>query len=287
MGESIILEICADSVESALAAQQGGAHRIELCSDLLEGGVTPSAGLISTVRTRVSIGLWVMVRPRGGDFCYSSDEFEVMEQDVLLAKQFGANGVSFGILHEDGTVDVKRTRHLVAIARPLQTTFHRAFDMSQDPVRSLEQLISAGVTRVLTSGGEPNVEDGLPTLAQFVSQAGTRITIVAASGVSEENVQRIIRQGGVHEVHTTAKESLPSPMRYRKERVSMGECKGREYLRVAVVQDKVRRLVDAAADLGPGQNPHCGPNAKRREGHASAENSSRIRRGPKASPTRA
>jgi copper homeostasis protein len=132
MSGPIMLEVCADSVESALAAERGGAHRIELCGNLLEGGVTPSAGLISTVRGKLSIGLWVMIRPRGGDFCYSPDEFETMEQDVLTAKQLGADGIVFGILHEDGSVDVLRTRHLAAIARPLQSTFHRAFDMSSD-----------------------------------------------------------------------------------------------------------------------------------------------------------
>src|ERR1051325_9212574 len=158
MQEKILLEICADSVESAVAAEKGGAHRVELCSDLLEGGVTPSSGLIATVRDRISIGLYVMIRPRGGDFCYSEDEFEAMEQDVLAAKQLGADGIVFGILTEQGSIDRQRTHDLVQLAHPLKATFHRAFDMTNDLGRALEDIATAGINRVLTSGGEQTVE---------------------------------------------------------------------------------------------------------------------------------
>jgi copper homeostasis protein len=248
MSDSVILEVCADSVESAIAAERGGAHRIELCSNLLEGGVTPSAGLISTVRSKISIGIWVMIRPRGGDFCYSSDEFETMEQDVLTAKQLGADGIVFGILQEDGRVDVPRTRHLVGIARPLKSTFHRAFDMSRDFSSALEDIISAGVDRVLTSGGEQKVEDGIPTVVELMRAAGQRITVMAGGGIGENNVHRVVSKTGVREVHASVRVPVPSPMLHRNEKISMGAIKGREYNRAVVLQDRVRRLVEATAN---------------------------------------
>ncbi len=248
MGDPVVLEICADSVESALAAERGGAHRIELCSNLLEGGVTPSAGLISTVRSKISIGLYVMIRPRGGDFCYSADEFETMEQDAVTARQLGADGIVFGILREDGKVDVPRTRHLAEIARPLKSTFHRAFDMSRDLGMSLDDIMEAGVDRVLTSGGEQKVVDGIPAVAELVRAGKKRITIMAGGGITESNVRQVISATGVREIHASVRAHLSSPMRHRNERISMGMIKGREYERVVVLQEKVRRLLQASTN---------------------------------------
>jgi len=248
MSDPVVLEVCADSVDSALAANRGGAHRIELCSNLLEGGVTPSAGLISTVRSKISVALYVMIRPRGGDFCYTANEFETMEQDVVTAKQLGADGIVFGILKEDGNVDTRRTRQLVEIARPLKSTFHRAFDMSRDPGKSLQDIVSAGVDRVLTSGGEQKVEDGMPAIVRLVRAAKQRIAIMAGGGITESNVHRVIAETGVREIHASVRVHVPSPMHHRNEKISMGVIKGREYERIVVLQDKVHRLLEATMD---------------------------------------
>jgi copper homeostasis protein len=248
MSDPVVLEVCADSVESALAAQRGGAHRIELCSGLVEGGTTPSSGLISTVRSRLSIPICVMVRPRGGDFCYGTDDFETMEQDVLTAKHLGADGVVLGILREDGRVDVERAKHLVELARPLKVTFHRAFDMSRDLKQSLEAMIAAGVDRVLTSGGEQRVEDGAAKVKELSHVASGRIAIMVGGGITESNAHRVIAATGIHELHASAAVSVASPMRYRNDSISMGAIKGREYQRAIVMEDKVRRLLEAAVN---------------------------------------
>jgi copper homeostasis protein len=248
MRTSVTLEICADSIESALAAQKGGAHRIELCSGLVEGGTTPSSGLTSTVRNKVSIPISVMIRPRAGDFCYGHDDFEAMERDVDTAKQLGADGVVFGILREDGQVDVERTRRLVERARPLKVTFHRAFDMSRDLMESLEAMIAAGVDRVLTSGGEQRVEDGASRVKQLSIRAAGRIAIMAGGGITESNAHRVIVATGVVELHARASVSGASPMQHRNEKISMGAIKGHEYQRVVVTEDKVRRLLEAATN---------------------------------------
>jgi copper homeostasis protein len=248
MSENILLEICADSVESALAAQRGGAHRIELCGALAEGGTTPSSGLISTVRSKVSIPVYVMVRPRAGDFYYGTDDFETMEQDVLLAKQLGADGVVLGILKQDGRVDLERTRHLVALARPLKVTFHRAFDMSRDLSEALEAVIASGADRVLTSGGEQRVEDGLHTVKSLTLAAKGRVAIMAGGGITESNAHHVITATGVNELHASASAAVSSPMIYRNEKISMGAIKGREYQRFIVMEDKVRRLLEAVVD---------------------------------------
>jgi copper homeostasis protein len=245
MSDPVVLEVCVDSLESALAAQKGGAHRIELCSDLLEGGITPSAGLIASVRRRISIGVNVMIRPRGGDFCYSADEFEAMEQDVRMAKQLAADSIVVGILKEDGHVDTRRTRHLVDIARPLKVTFHRAFDMSIDLDQALEDIIQTGADRLLTSGAEQTVEEGMTTVARLVSAAGGRLVIMAGAGISERNVLRVLTETGVREIHAGLRTAVPSKMRHRNEKVSMGIIKGHEYKQAVVLEDRVRQLLQA------------------------------------------
>ena len=243
----LTVEVCVDSLDSAIAAERGGANRVELCGSLVEGGVTPSAGLIATARQRISIGLHVMIRPRAGDFCYSADEFEVMRRDVLMAKQLGAEGVVFGILDADANVDTQRTRALVDLARPLKVTYHRAFDMSADLFRSLQQVTETGADRILTSGGAKTALEGAATLRRLVEQAGKRAVIMACGGINDENAQATVEKTAVREIHVALRTVAASPMRYRNENISMGSIEGNEYQRYIVLEEKVSRLIRAVS----------------------------------------
>jgi copper homeostasis protein len=237
-----LIEVCVDSIESALHAQAGGADRVELCDNLLEGGTTPSAGAIAVARERLSIGLHVIIRPRGGDFCYSDAEMESMRRDVDVARQMGANGVVIGLLEPDGSIDVPRTRELLERARPLSVTFHRAFDVARDPERALEQLVGMGIDRLLTTGQEPTILEGLELVAALALRAGGRL-IVMPGGVSERNVARVVRATGAAEVHVTGTRAVESAMRHRNERVFMGGVlRPAEYSREVTDPDSIRRL---------------------------------------------
>jgi copper homeostasis protein len=211
LASGVLLEVCVDSVESAIASEKGGAQRIELCSDLTEGGITPSAGMIAMTRKRVSIALHVLIRPRAGDFNYSDQEFEVIKRDILLAKQLGANGVALGVLDPKGNIDVARTRELVSIARPMAVTFHRAFDVTRDLLTALEDVISTNADRVLTSGGAETAEKGADTLARLHEAAKGRIEIMAAGNIREHNVRNVLEQTGVREIHAALHSKLPEP----------------------------------------------------------------------------
>jgi copper homeostasis protein len=241
----VLIEVCVDSVASAIAAERGGAARVELCSCLTEGGITPSAGMIESVRHKISIGLYVMIRPRPGDFCYEAEEFEIMGKDTQFAKSLGADGVVLGVLDPAGHVDVSRTRELVELARPMSVTFHRAFDMSPDLFRALEDICDAGADRVLTSGGEQNCTLGAETIAQLVKTAGQRITIMAGRGINATNAAGIIERTGVSEIHVGMSTRVASPMTFRKTQISMGKVYGREYLRRRVFEENVRKLQHA------------------------------------------
>lgn len=245
----MLLEICADSVESAVSAERGGAQRIELCSNLAEGGITPSAGLIAQVRRRIAIGMFVMIRPRGGDFCYSDEEFEVMREDIRYARGAGADGLIFGILDEEGQVDVTRTGQLVELAGGLPVTFHRAIDMTPAPHLSLARVIETGATRVLTSGGAPKVTQGLPETARMVQMAGNRITVMAGGGITAETIAAVAESTGATEFHASLRAARPSPMRYRRHGVEMGEIHNREYLRFSVLEENVRAVVQAMQSI--------------------------------------
>ena len=247
MSKPLVLEICIDSVESAIASQQGGADRVELCDNLLEGGTTPSAGTIALARKNIDIDMNVIIRPRGGDFLYSDVEFQVMEYDIEQAKQLGANGVVIGILNQDGTVDVERTRTLVGLARPLSVTFHRAFDVSRDPFEALEALVNLGIDRVLTTGQESSALEGLDLITDLVQTAADRIIIMPGGG-TERSVQKVVAQTGVKEFHLLGTASVDSPMRHRNPRVFMGgELRPPEFTRVVTDASRVRAFRQAVS----------------------------------------
>ncbi len=217
-----VYEVCVESVEAAKAAQAGGAHRVELCADLLEGGITPSAGTIALARDRLSVRLHVIIRPRGGDFCYSATEFAVMLRDVATAKALGADGVVIGVLQPDGAINAEHTAELIATARPLSVTFHRAFDVTRNPFEALETLIALGVERVLTSGQEASALEGADLVAELVRRAGDRIIVMPGGGIRAGNVAKVLAATGAQEIHFTAGASAESQMTYRNPRVFMG-----------------------------------------------------------------
>lgn len=243
----VSIEICVDSAVSALAAERGGAARVELCANLWEGGVTPGAGLIELVRSRTSIGLHVMIRPRSGDFCYTAEEFEIMQHDILVARKLEADGVVLGLLNPDGSVDVERTRRLVDRARPMNVTFHRAFDTSADLFRALEDICSVGADRLLTSGAQPTALEGASTIATIVKAAHSRIAIMAGGGVRQHNVARIMEQTGVREIHASLKSPSASPMIDRNPRLTLAATPANECQNVQVLEEDVRNLRRAAA----------------------------------------
>jgi len=198
---NLLFEICVESLEGALAAQEAGAHRIELCSSLSEGGLTPSAGLIQQTIQHTHLPIHVMIRPRRGDFCYSPTEIDTMIADIQYAKQHGAHGIVLGLLKTDGTIDTENTHRLTQIAHPLPVTFHRAFDLTPNLSEALDTLTNLGIPRVLTSGGAPTAEQGLEQIVQLVAQAQNRIIIMPGSGIQKNNIKTIIQKTGVCEIH--------------------------------------------------------------------------------------
>jgi copper homeostasis protein len=243
----IHVEVCIDSLDSALAAQSAGADRVELCANLLEGGTTPSAGLIAEVRRNISMKLHVMIRPRGGDFCYSQGEFRIMERDIYAAKDLGADAVVLGILDPKGAIDRGRMAKLIELARPMKVVCHRAIDMSRDLRKSLETLISLGLDYVLTSGGEQTAVDGSAQIARLVRAARGRIAVIAGSGINERNVRHLIHETSATEIHVGLSDAIPGPMKYHNRKISMGKVKGREFARFGASQRRLEALIAAAS----------------------------------------
>jgi copper homeostasis protein len=223
MDSTRIIEVCANSAQSCVEAEAGGAKRVELCAAIPEGGTTPSYGEIKTARALTSvIDINVIIRPRGGDFLYTPAEVQAMLYDIAMARELGVQGVVFGCLTKEGEVDAKLLHQLVAAAGPLSVTFHRAFDVCRDPFTALEQLIDAGCNRILTSGQQPDAVKGIPLIAQLVKRAADRIIIMPGCGVREDNIARIEAETGAREFHTSARSILHSAMEYRNEAVPMG-----------------------------------------------------------------
>jgi copper homeostasis protein len=208
------LEVIAFNIESCELAQQSGAHRIELCDNPGEGGTTPSIGMIKAAREKVDIELFPIIRPRGGDFLYSDDEFEIMKEDILQCKKIGCDGVVIGLLNADGNVYKIRTSQLVNLAYPMSVTFHRAFDRANDPFKAMEDIIECGCERILTSGQQPTASEGIELITSLIKQADERIIIMPGSGLRSDNIISIAQQSGAIEFHSSARTITNSKMSY-------------------------------------------------------------------------
>jgi copper homeostasis protein len=219
--ERIQMEVCANSVTSAIEAEIGGAVRVELCDNLPEGGTTPSYAQIKLAKERLKIKVYPIIRPRGGDFLYTDLEFDLMKADIEVCKQLNCDGVVFGILNEDGSVDTLRCGELMELAKPMKVTFHRAFDSSNDLNKSLEDVIQLGCERILTSGGASSAYEGIEKIAELIALAGERISIMPGAGVNAKNISAIIKRSGAREFHASAKKEVGSSMKLEN-KVAMG-----------------------------------------------------------------
>ena len=231
------LEIIGFNIESCIAAQEAGANRIELCAGPGEGGTTPSYAFIKAAREKLQIDLYAMVRPRGGDFLYSDEDFEIMKNDVAICKQLGCDGIVSGILMSDGKVDKKRCKELIEIAYPLEATFHRAFDRVADPFEALEDIIGLGFERILTSGLKPKAIESMELLSRLIKQSDERIIIMPGSGVTAENIITIAEATGATEFHSSVSFSKQSEMQFQNN--AMNESLNY----VSVSKDAVKKMV--------------------------------------------
>ena len=242
----VLVEACVDSLVSASRAVAGGARRLELCSGLVEGGVTPSLGLMETVRKAVDVPIHVLIRPRGGDFLYDADEVAVMTADIALARRLGMAGVVIGALTPDGRIDERVTGALAGAARPMAVTFHRAFDLAESARECVEALVRLGIERVLTSGQANTAVEGIPVLREMVRWSAGRVAVLAGGGISESNALRIVRETGVREIHLRGSIVEDSAMQFRRTGVFMGKrYEPDEYRRSGTGEDRIRAVVTA------------------------------------------
>ena len=219
---NVKLEICANSFTSALAAQNGGAHRVELCENMAEGGTTPSYAQIKLCKENLNIEVWPIIRPRGGDFLYTELEFNLMKEDIKICKSLGCDGIVIGILKTNGEIDILRCAELIELAKPMPVAFHRAFDMSNDLFKALEDLINLGVVRVLTSGAANTALNGVEVIKKLVKQAQNRIEIMPGAGVNPKNISQILKTTGATNIHSSARVSVESKMEFRNPVTKMG-----------------------------------------------------------------
>jgi copper homeostasis protein len=243
----ILLEICANSIASALAAQEGGATRIELCENLREGGTTPSHGHIKVARQFIKTSLYVLIRPRPGDFIYSDIEFEIIKTDIQTCVNTGCDGIAIGILKKDGRIDKERCGELVKMATDagIGVTFHRAFDMCRDYFEALEDVIEIGCDRLLTSGGKSTAMEGARNIAQLVKLANNRIIIMPGSGVNEYNISDLALYTGAKEFHSSAKINVGSVTEYRNDNILFG-ASGEEYSTQQTDSSRVKKMIEVA-----------------------------------------
>jgi copper homeostasis protein len=247
------LELCVETLANAEIAARGGAHRIELCGELADGGITPSLGLLEQALASVATPIHCMIRPRGGNFCYTPGELRAMERDIQHAKAAGAAGVVLGVLTGRGTVDVSVTRHLVAMARPMQVTFHRAFDVTRDLDAALEDVIAAGADIVLTSGGAERITEGVDTVARLVERAGRRIEIMGGSGVRVQNAAALCEATGMAAIHASLRRPLrmehPTPIHILPDALPGYELREEDVRALAAVLQSCSCKVSATGQL--------------------------------------
>ena len=240
--EKYIIEIATSDFTTTKSAVEGGADRIELCANLAEGGTTPSFGTIKQCRESFEVSLFPIIRPRGGDFLYTKDEYEIMLHDVKLCKQLGCDGVVIGLLNMDGTIDIVRTAQLIEAAYPLGVTLHRAFDRCKDPFAALEQLIQIGCERILTSGQQPSVVDGVDLVAELNKVADERIMIMPGSGVRKENIKMLAEKTGCVEFHSSLRGKERSKMEFVHPAF---KDSAESYMNNAIISSEVKELLDA------------------------------------------